>query len=115
MILSEEQQLIRETARAFAEAEIAPNAATWDREARFPREAIEALGAKPLRLREHLLHERLAAKAGHDAHHEHEVDLAQYAGHRLDRSRRVQGDPDLFHADVSKAPRHPNGRVHETE
>ena len=45
MILSEEQQLIRETARAFAEAEIAPNAATWDREARFPREAIEALGA----------------------------------------------------------------------
>jgi len=45
MILSEEQQLIRETARAFAEAEIAPNAATWDREARFPREAIDALGA----------------------------------------------------------------------
>ena len=45
MILSEEQLLIRETARAFAEAEIAPNAATWDREARFPREAIDALGA----------------------------------------------------------------------
>jgi butyryl-CoA dehydrogenase len=45
MILSEEQKLIRETARAFAEAEIAPNAATWDREARFPREAIDALGA----------------------------------------------------------------------
>ncbi len=44
MILSEEQELIRETARAFAEAEIAPNAATWDREARFPREAIEAMG-----------------------------------------------------------------------
>lgn len=45
MILSEEQELIRETARAFAEAEIAPNAAAWDRDACFPREAIEALGA----------------------------------------------------------------------
>ena len=44
MILSEEQELIRETARAFAEAEIAPNAAAWDREARFPREAIDAMG-----------------------------------------------------------------------
>ena len=44
MILSEEQQLIRETARAFAEAEIAPHAAAWDREARFPKEAIAEMG-----------------------------------------------------------------------
>ena len=40
MRLTEEQTLIRDTARAFAAEKLAPNAAEWDREARFPKEAI---------------------------------------------------------------------------
>ncbi len=44
MILSDEQQLVRDTMRAFALAELAPNAARWDREAHFPREQLRALG-----------------------------------------------------------------------
>ena len=43
-LLSEEQRLVRDTARAFAQEQLAPNAATWDREARFPKEAVEAMG-----------------------------------------------------------------------
>ncbi len=39
--LSEEQQLIRDTAREFADKELAPNAGRWDKELHFPREAIE--------------------------------------------------------------------------
>ncbi len=45
MRLSEEQVLVRDTMRAFAQAELAPNAARWDRESHFPREALRALGA----------------------------------------------------------------------
>jgi hypothetical protein len=44
MRLSEEQILLRETARAFARNELAPYAAEWDREARFPAEALAELG-----------------------------------------------------------------------
>ena len=44
MILSEEQQLIRDTARSFAQSELHPNAADWDRESRFPAEAIAEMG-----------------------------------------------------------------------
>jgi alkylation response protein AidB-like acyl-CoA dehydrogenase len=44
MLLSQEQQQIRDTLRGFARAELAPNAAAWDREHRFPREALRALG-----------------------------------------------------------------------
>lgn len=40
MIFSEEQILIRDTARNFARERLAPNAERWDREARFPREAL---------------------------------------------------------------------------
>ena len=43
MLLNEEQKLIRDTARQFAQERLAPNAADWDREARFPREAIEEM------------------------------------------------------------------------
>ena len=39
--ISEEQQLIRDTAREFAEKELIPNAGRWDKELHFPREAIE--------------------------------------------------------------------------
>lgn len=43
MILTEEQSLIRDTARQFARDRLAPRAAEWDREARFPREGVEGL------------------------------------------------------------------------
>jgi len=42
---SEEQGAFAQTARAFAQAEFAPHAAQWDREAIFPREAIAKAGA----------------------------------------------------------------------
>jgi alkylation response protein AidB-like acyl-CoA dehydrogenase len=42
--LSDEQREIRELARRFADEEIAPHAARWDREHRFPREVFRALG-----------------------------------------------------------------------
>jgi alkylation response protein AidB-like acyl-CoA dehydrogenase len=38
-----EQELIRKTTRDFAEREIAPYAAEWDREERFPTEALEKM------------------------------------------------------------------------
>src|SRR5438552_3177948 len=42
--LTDEQRSIREVARRFAEEEIAPHAAEWDREHRFPHEVFEHLG-----------------------------------------------------------------------
>jgi alkylation response protein AidB-like acyl-CoA dehydrogenase len=42
--LTEEQQRIRDTLTAFAEREIKPHAAKWDKEATFPRHVIEKLG-----------------------------------------------------------------------
>jgi butyryl-CoA dehydrogenase len=44
MRLTDEQNLIRDTARAFARERLAPQAAEWDREARFPGEAVAAMG-----------------------------------------------------------------------
>jgi alkylation response protein AidB-like acyl-CoA dehydrogenase len=44
MQLTEEQRLLRDTAREFARRELAPHAAEWDREARFPTEAVAKLG-----------------------------------------------------------------------
>src|SRR3989442_3652691 len=44
MVLSQEQQLVRDTMRAFAQERLAPNAARWDREHVFPREALSELG-----------------------------------------------------------------------
>ena len=44
MLLTEEQRLVRDTIRSFAQSELAPHAAQWDREHRFPREALHALG-----------------------------------------------------------------------
>src|SRR5512135_527146 len=44
MLLSEEQAQIRDTLRAFARDELAPHAAAWDRDHRFPREALRKLG-----------------------------------------------------------------------
>ncbi|AIJ47466.1 butyryl-CoA dehydrogenase [Comamonas testosteroni TK102] len=42
--LSEDQRAFADTARAFAQAELAPYAAEWDREHIFPREAIAKAG-----------------------------------------------------------------------
>ena len=44
MQLTAEQKLVQDTMRAFAQAELAPHAALWDREHTFPREALRALG-----------------------------------------------------------------------
>jgi butyryl-CoA dehydrogenase len=44
MLLSETQQLIRDTMRAFAAERLAPAAARWDREGHFPRDELRALG-----------------------------------------------------------------------
>src|SRR5437763_16400641 len=44
MRLNEEQLLLRDTARDVARNLLAPHAAEWDREARFPREALAELG-----------------------------------------------------------------------
>ncbi|QIB65001.1 acyl-CoA dehydrogenase family protein [Kineobactrum salinum] len=42
--VSEEQQAFIDSARAFAEKQLAPNAARWDAEAIFPKEAFAAAG-----------------------------------------------------------------------
>src|SRR5579862_1111159 len=42
--LSEEQELIRQTAREFAQARIAPIAAELDQQERFPTETVRQLG-----------------------------------------------------------------------
>jgi len=44
MELSEEHQLIQETAQRFAAERLAPNAEQWDREAHFPRDALAEMG-----------------------------------------------------------------------
>ncbi len=44
MILTSEQELIRDSIRAFAQERLAPFAAEWDRNHTFPREALRELG-----------------------------------------------------------------------
>jgi len=44
MRLTEEQRILRDTAREVAQNLLAPHAAAWDREARFPQEALAELG-----------------------------------------------------------------------
>src|SRR5438876_2604439 len=44
MRLTEEQRLLRDTARDVAQNLLAPHAAEWDREARFPKEVLAELG-----------------------------------------------------------------------
>jgi len=44
MALTHEQTLIRDMARDFAREKLMPNAAEWDREARFPKEAVAEMG-----------------------------------------------------------------------
>src|SRR5215813_5631581 len=44
MLLTEAQRLVRDTMRAFAQEQLAPNASRWDRESHFPRDELRALG-----------------------------------------------------------------------
>ncbi|MSP67762.1 MAG: acyl-CoA dehydrogenase [Alphaproteobacteria bacterium] len=44
MRISDDQRLIQEAARAFAQGELAPHAAEWDRTATVPRDAIRRMG-----------------------------------------------------------------------
>ena len=43
MLLTHEQELLRESVRAFAKEQLAPNAPTWDRENIFPKDALKAM------------------------------------------------------------------------
>jgi butyryl-CoA dehydrogenase len=48
MLLTDDQEMIRDAVRSFAREQLWPNAARWDREHHFPREAhagLAALGA----------------------------------------------------------------------
>ncbi len=45
MILTEEQRMIRDMARDFAQERLAPNAAEWDRESIFPSDELKEMGA----------------------------------------------------------------------
>jgi len=44
VIYTEEQNMIKHTAKEFAEAELKPHAATWDENAEFPTSAIKKMG-----------------------------------------------------------------------
>jgi len=44
MLLSDEQRMIRDMARSFAQERLAPNAAEWDRTGTVPREALAEMG-----------------------------------------------------------------------
>ena len=44
MIYTEEQLMVRDMARQFAAEQLAPNAASWDKNAEFPTDAIKAMG-----------------------------------------------------------------------
>ena len=54
--LSEEQQLLQQTVRDFAQAEIAPHAREWDEKQAFPREVFTKLGALGLMLIDNFTH-----------------------------------------------------------
>ena len=48
MILNQEQQMIRDSVRAFAAERLAPNAPQWDRDSTFPREQLRQMAAMGL-------------------------------------------------------------------
>ena len=45
MLLTQDQEMIRDAVRDFAQQELWPNAARWDKEHHFPREAHQGLAA----------------------------------------------------------------------
>ena len=48
MLMQSHHDMLRESVRAFARAELAPRAAQWDRDATFPREQLKALAGMGL-------------------------------------------------------------------
>ncbi|MCG6953598.1 MAG: acyl-CoA dehydrogenase family protein [Betaproteobacteria bacterium] len=48
MLMQDHYEMLRESVRAFAQAELAPRAAQWDRESIFPREQLKALAGMGL-------------------------------------------------------------------
>ncbi len=48
MILTQEQQMIRDSVRAFAAERLTPNAARWDRDCTFPSDALKEMAAMGL-------------------------------------------------------------------
>jgi hypothetical protein len=48
MILSQEHQMLRDAVLQYAREQLAPNAAAWDRDATFPKEALKGLAAMGL-------------------------------------------------------------------
>ncbi len=48
MLLSAEQEMLRDAVRKFARERLAPNAPRWDRESHFPREELKALAGMGL-------------------------------------------------------------------
>ena len=45
MLLSEQHQMIRDALRDFSQQQLAPNAARWDKEREFPKDALKQLAA----------------------------------------------------------------------
>jgi alkylation response protein AidB-like acyl-CoA dehydrogenase len=45
MLLTEQQIMIRDMARQFAQEQLAPHSAEWDAKAEFPKAAVDAMGA----------------------------------------------------------------------
>src|SRR3972149_7596687 len=45
MLLAEEQEQVRDTAREFAQRALAPHSAEWERKSVFPRAALRELGS----------------------------------------------------------------------
>lgn len=45
MLLSEDQQMIRDAVRSFVQAEVTPHAARWDKEHHFPKDVHQGLAA----------------------------------------------------------------------
>ena len=43
MLLTQDQEMIRDAVRAFAQEQLWPNAATWDKEHHFPKDAHHGL------------------------------------------------------------------------
>jgi alkylation response protein AidB-like acyl-CoA dehydrogenase len=43
-LLTEDQRMVRDAARAFAQGQLAPHAAQWDREGRLPDEVVQQMG-----------------------------------------------------------------------
>jgi butyryl-CoA dehydrogenase len=43
MLLNHDQELLRDAVRTFASEQLAPNAAQWDRDSVFPKDALKAM------------------------------------------------------------------------